>query len=58
MGMFNTTGSEEKAERKENTLKKLDRINKALNHEEPDQVPISDFIRNGMSLNMDISVHA
>lgn len=30
-------------ERTENCLRKLDRMNKALNHEEPDRVPISDF---------------
>jgi len=30
-----------------NTLKKLDRIRKALNHEEADQVPISDFFWGG-----------
>jgi len=30
-------------ERTENCLKKLDRMNKALRHEEPDRVPISDF---------------
>ena len=29
--------------RSENCLKKLNRMNKALRHEEPDQVPISDF---------------
>jgi hypothetical protein len=29
--------------RKDNTLKKLERMNKALHHEEPDRVPISDF---------------
>ena len=29
--------------RKPNTLKKLERMNKALRHEEPDRVPISDF---------------
>jgi hypothetical protein len=29
--------------RKTNTLKKLERMNKALRHEEPDRVPISDF---------------
>jgi uroporphyrinogen decarboxylase len=29
--------------RKDNTLKKLERMNKALRHEEPDRVPISDF---------------
>lgn len=30
-------------ERTENCLKKLERMNKALRHEEPDRVPISDF---------------
>ncbi len=30
-------------ERTENCLKKLNRMNKALRHEEPDRVPISDF---------------
>jgi len=30
-------------ERTKNCLAKLDRMNKALNHEEPDRVPISDF---------------
>ena len=29
--------------RSENTLKKLERMNKALRHEEPDRAPISDF---------------
>lgn len=29
--------------RKESTLQKVKRINKALNHEEPDRIPISDF---------------
>ncbi len=28
-------------------LKKLDRMNKALRHEEPDRVPISDFFWGG-----------
>jgi uroporphyrinogen decarboxylase len=31
------------AGRKANTLRKLDRMNKALRHQEPDRVPISDF---------------
>jgi hypothetical protein len=31
------------ARRKDNTLRKLDRMNKALHHEEPDRVPVSDF---------------
>ncbi len=30
-------------DRKPNTLKKLERMNKAIRHEEPDRVPISDF---------------
>ena len=29
--------------RTENCLKKLDRINKALHHQEPDRIPVSDF---------------
>ncbi len=44
MGMFDTTGRDDAAKtRSENTLKKLDRLNTALRHEEPDRVPISDF---------------
>lgn len=44
MGMFDTVGRQGASEtRSENTLKKLDRLNKALHHEEPDRVPISDF---------------
>jgi len=44
MGMFDTTGQAGGGEdRKENTLAKLTRMNKALRHEEPDRVPISDF---------------
>ena len=44
MGMFDTTGRAGLDEpRKENTLKKLERLNMALRHEEPDRVPISDF---------------
>lgn len=43
MGMFDTTGRSGSAERKESTLKKLVRMNKALSHEEPDRVPVSDF---------------
>ena len=30
-------------QRTENCLKKLERMNKALRHEEPDRVPVSDF---------------
>lgn len=33
--------------RTENCLKKLDRMNKALRHEEPDRVPVSDFFWGG-----------
>jgi uroporphyrinogen decarboxylase len=44
MGMFETTGVSNAAEgRKPGTLLKLERLRKALRHEEPDQVPISDF---------------
>ncbi len=42
--MFDTSGkAADAAGRKENTLRKLDRMNKALSHQEPDRVPISDF---------------
>ena len=42
--MFNTVGkSSSEAGRKVTTLEKLDRMNKALSHQEPDRVPISDF---------------
>ena len=45
MSMFNTIGTDIHAtERKPNTLRKLERMNKALRHEEPDRVPISDFL--------------
>jgi hypothetical protein len=44
MGMFETTGRAAADEpRSANTLKKLDRMNRALRHEEPDRVPVSDF---------------
>ena len=44
MGMFETRGHDAATtERKPNTRQKLDRMNKALRHEEPDRVPISDF---------------
>ncbi len=44
MGMFETTGTDSSAAaRKDNTLRKLQRLKKALRHEEPDRVPISDF---------------
>lgn len=48
MGMFETTGKTLWcAVRSENTLKKLERMRKALRHEEPDRVPISDFFWGG-----------
>jgi len=48
MSMFDTTGKATgTAVRKENTLRKLDRMNKALHHQEPDRVPISDFFWGG-----------
>jgi len=48
MSMFDTTGrTAHGAARKDNTLRKLDRVNKALRHEEPDRVPISDFFWGG-----------
>ena len=44
MGMFDTTGKAGADEtRKDGTLAKLERMSKALRHEEPDRVPISDF---------------
>ncbi|MGA2617443.1 MAG: uroporphyrinogen decarboxylase family protein [Thermoguttaceae bacterium] len=48
MGMFETTGTASSAAtRNDNTLRKLDRVKKALRHEEPDRVPISDFFWGG-----------
>ncbi|MCX6929667.1 MAG: hypothetical protein NT154_41600 [Verrucomicrobia bacterium] len=50
MSMFDTTGkTTDTATRKENTLKKLERLNKALRHEEPDRVPIGDFFWGGFT---------
>jgi hypothetical protein len=44
MSMFDPVGSTAgQAGRKDSTLRKLDRMNKALRHEEPDRVPVSDF---------------
>jgi uroporphyrinogen decarboxylase len=43
MGMFDTSGKTNgNQSRKPGTLKKLERMNKTLRHEEPDRVPISD----------------
>jgi hypothetical protein len=48
MGMFETTGKKQTVTvRSPNTLKKLERLRKALRHEEPDRVPISDFFWGG-----------
>ena len=50
MSMFNTFGqTAETAGRKEGTLRKLDRLHKALRHQEPDRVPISDFFWGGFT---------
>src|SRR5512137_2091296 len=50
MSMFETTGrTTDTASRKQNTLRKLERLNKALRHEEPDRVPISDFFWGGFT---------
>ena len=44
MSMFDATGGPAAdTDRKENTVRKLDRMNRALRHQEPDRVPISDF---------------
>ena len=44
MSFFNTFGQETAStSRKANTVAKLERMNQALRHEEPDRVPISDF---------------
>ncbi len=44
MSMFDTFGKAAgTSDRKENTLRKLNRLHTALRHEEPDRVPISDF---------------
>jgi len=50
MSMFQTTGNTTRAAlRKENTLRKLERLNTALRHREPDRVPISDFFWGGFT---------
>jgi hypothetical protein len=49
MSMFETTGKAAQAERKPNTLAKVQRLNQALRHEEPDRVPISDFFWGGFT---------
>jgi hypothetical protein len=47
MGMFDTVGKNAGAGRKPGTRAKLERLNKALRHQEPDRVPISDFFWGG-----------
>lgn len=48
--MFDTFGKAADASgRKENTLRKVERLHKALRHEEPDRVPISDFFWGGFT---------
>ena len=48
MGMFETVGlTPGETERKPGTLRKLERMRKTLQHEEPDRVPISDFFWGG-----------
>jgi hypothetical protein len=50
MSMFDTFGKAADASgRKENTLRKLERLNKALHHEEPDRIPVSDFFWGGFT---------
>ena len=49
MSMFDTVGLADRGSRKENTQRKLERMNKALRHEEPDRVPISDFFWGGFT---------
>lgn len=50
MSMFDTIGrSADTPARKQNTLHKLERMNRALRHEEPDRVPISDFFWGGFT---------
>ncbi|MCF7731294.1 MAG: hypothetical protein K9N23_06390 [Akkermansiaceae bacterium] len=46
-GMFDTVGTATGLERKPGTLAKLERMRKALSHQEPDRVPISDFFWGG-----------
>jgi len=50
MSMFDTFGkTADPTGRKPNTLRKLDRLNRALRHAEPDRVPISDFFWGGFT---------
>jgi len=47
MGMFDTAGKDSGKERKDNTLKKLERMKMTLSSREPDRVPVSDFFWGG-----------
>ena len=47
MGMFGTGGKDSGEERKDNTLKKLERMKMTLSSREPDRVPVSDFFWGG-----------
>src|SRR5262249_43079112 len=50
MGMFETYGqSAGHGSRKETTVRKLERMNRALRQQEPDRVPISDFFWGGFT---------
>ena len=50
MSMFDTKGrGADAGSRSESTLRKLARMNTALNHQEPDRVPISDFFWGGFT---------
>jgi hypothetical protein len=50
MSMFDTFGKAAgESSRKENTLRKLNRLHAALRHQEPDRVPISDFFWGGFT---------
>ena len=43
MGMFDMMGGAGGSQRKPDTFKKVERMNRALSHREPDRVPIGDF---------------
>jgi len=50
MSMFDTTGKEtDQAGRSGGTLRKLERMNRALRQQEPDRVPVSDFFWGGFT---------
>ncbi len=47
MGMFDVNPQSSQPDRSASTLAKLERVTRALNHQEPDRVPISDFFWGG-----------